>query len=150
MKSGTLQNACSTSQKMDAVLGKSALMHIARLKNSQSLFYKTKEGCKLGEKCSYARRRVDEQPSKRSKKNGDKSTMGMLKSTRQLVCVCQEMEPPAEIFVHFTEEPNVLKPIRCVQFTKAVLRHANIRKQKKHRLGEDGKIANARRSSVDG
>ena len=34
VKSGILQNACSTSQKMDADLGKSALMHTARLMNS--------------------------------------------------------------------------------------------------------------------
>ena len=34
MKSGILQNACSTSQKMDADLVKSALMRIARLMNS--------------------------------------------------------------------------------------------------------------------
>ena len=33
VKSGTLQNACSTSRRMDADLGKSALMRIARLKN---------------------------------------------------------------------------------------------------------------------
>ena len=34
VKSGILQNACSTSPKMDADLGKSALMRIARLTNS--------------------------------------------------------------------------------------------------------------------
>ena len=34
VKNGILQNACSTSQKMDADLGKSALMRIARLTNS--------------------------------------------------------------------------------------------------------------------
>ena len=34
VKSGTLQNASSTSQKMDADLGKSALMHIASFTNS--------------------------------------------------------------------------------------------------------------------
>ena len=34
VKSGILQNACSTSQKMDADLEKSALMRIARLMNS--------------------------------------------------------------------------------------------------------------------
>ena len=32
------------------------------------LFYKTKSGCKFGEKCSYARCQVDEQPTKRSKR----------------------------------------------------------------------------------
>ena len=34
VKNGILQNACSTSPKMDAGLGKSALMHIARLTSS--------------------------------------------------------------------------------------------------------------------
>ena len=46
------------------------------------------------EKCSYAHRQVEEQPSKRSKKNGDKSAVAMLKSTRQLGCVFQDLEPP--------------------------------------------------------
>ena len=45
----------------------------------ECLFYKTKSGCKFGEKCSYAHRQVDEQPSKRSKKNDDKSAVAMLK-----------------------------------------------------------------------
>ena len=34
VKNGILQNACSTSLRMDADLGKSALMRIAGLKNS--------------------------------------------------------------------------------------------------------------------
>ena len=34
VKNGIPQNACSTSQKVDADLGKSALMHTARLMNS--------------------------------------------------------------------------------------------------------------------
>ena len=36
VKSGTLQNACSTSRRKDADLGKSALTHIARLMNSSA------------------------------------------------------------------------------------------------------------------
>ena len=44
----------------------------------ECLFYKTKSGCRLGEKCSYAHRQVDEQPSKRSK-NDDKSAVATLK-----------------------------------------------------------------------
>ena len=57
----------------------------------ECLFYKTKSGCKFGEKCSYAHRQVDNKPSKRSKKNDDKSAVAMLKKhelheiTRQLV-----------------------------------------------------------------
>ena len=45
----------------------------------ECLFYKTKSGCRFGENCSYAHRQVDERPSKRSKKNHDKSAVAMLK-----------------------------------------------------------------------
>ena len=46
----------------------------------ECLFCTTKSGCRFGEKCSYAHhRQVDEQPSKRSKKNDDKSASAMLK-----------------------------------------------------------------------
>ena len=45
----------------------------------ERLFYKTKSGCRFGEKCSHAHRQVDEQLSKRSKKNDDKSAAAMLK-----------------------------------------------------------------------
>ena len=41
----------------------------------ECLFYKSEKGCRFGEKCSYAHRQVDEQPSKRSKKNGNKSAV---------------------------------------------------------------------------
>ena len=45
----------------------------------ECLLYKTKSSCRFGEKCSYAHRQVDEQPTKRSKKNDDKSAVAMLK-----------------------------------------------------------------------
>ena len=45
----------------------------------ECLLYKTKSGCRFGEKCSCAHRQVDEQPTKRSKKNDDKSAVAMLK-----------------------------------------------------------------------
>ena len=45
----------------------------------ECLFYKTKSGYRFGEKCSYAHRQVDEQPTERSKKNDDKSAVAMLK-----------------------------------------------------------------------
>ena len=45
----------------------------------ECLFYKTKSGCRFEEKCSFAHRQVDEQPTKRSKKNDDKSAVAMLK-----------------------------------------------------------------------
>ena len=39
----------------------------------ECLFYKSESGCRFGDKCSCAHRQVDEQPSKKSKTNGDKS-----------------------------------------------------------------------------
>ena len=101
VKNGILQNACSTRPRMDAALVRSALMHIARLKSS---------------------------PAKGLKKNGDKSAVAMLKSTRQLGCVFQDMEPPKSSSI-LRKSADIRKPIRCVKFTKAVLRHADIRDQ---------------------
>ena len=43
------------------------------------LFYKTKNGCRFGEDCSYAHRQVDAQPSNLSRKNDDKSAVARLK-----------------------------------------------------------------------
>ena len=76
---------------------------------------KTKSGCRFGEKCSYAHRQVDEQPNKRSRKNGYESAVAMLKSTRQLGYVFQVWNR---------------RSLQFVQFTRAVVRHANIRDQK--------------------
>ena len=46
----------------------------------ECLFYKTKSGCRFGEKCSFAHRQVDEQPTKGlSKTNNDKSAVALLK-----------------------------------------------------------------------
>ena len=89
---------------------------------------KVHSGGGFGEKCSYAHCQVDEQPSKRSKKNGDKSAVAILKITLQLVCVFQDMEPPKSSSI-LRKSLNILKPIRCVKFTKAVVRHADIRDQ---------------------
>ena len=73
-------------------------------------------------------KRIDEQPSKRSKKNDDKSAVAMLKSTRQLGCVFQDMEPPKSSSI-LRMSSNIRKPIRCVKFTMAIARHADIRDQ---------------------
>ena len=94
----------------------------------ECLFYKSENGSRFGEKCSYTHRPVDEQPSKKSKKNGDKSAVAMLKITRQLGCVSQDMEPPKST-TNLRKSSNILKPIRCVRFTEAVSRYANIRDQ---------------------
>ena len=44
----------------------------------ECLYYKTKSGCRLGEKCCYAHRQVDEQPTIRSQKNDDTSAGALL------------------------------------------------------------------------
>ena len=64
----------------------------------ECLFYKTKSGCRFGEKCSFAHRQVVEQPSKRSQKNDDKSAVAMLKkndwheNVRQTVVNCDKSQ----------------------------------------------------------
>ena len=113
----------------------------------ECLFYKSESGCRFGEKCSFAHRQFDEQPSKRSKKNGDKSAVAMVKkhelfdrtrklvvcrdtrhehhgpivcnssSTRQFGCVFQDMEPPKSSSI-LRKSSDIRKPIRCVKFTK--------------------------------
>ena len=90
----------------------------------ECLFYSTKARC-----TSYAHRQLEEQPGKKPVKNGDNSAVAIEKDARQLVCVFQDMEPPRSSSILW-KSSNILKPIRCVQFTKAVLRHANIRDQK--------------------
>ena len=81
---------------------KSALTHTARLMNS---------------------------PARSLKKSCDKSAVAFLKNTRQFGFVFQDMEPPKSTTI-LRKSSNTLKPIWSVQFTKAVLRHANIRDQK--------------------
>ena len=84
----------------------------------ECLFYKAEKGCTFGEKCYYAHRQVDEQPRKKSKKNGDINEVAILKITRQLGCVLQDMEPPKSSSI-FRKSSNIRKPIRCVRFTKS-------------------------------
>ena len=45
----------------------------------ECLFYKDKNGCRFGEKCSFAHRQVDTQPTRWSKSNNDKSAVALLK-----------------------------------------------------------------------
>ena len=131
VKSGTLQNACSTRPRVVPDLGKSARMHIAKLMNSLE---------------------------KRSQKDGDKGAAAMLKkhesydrtvkpvvcrdtgherhglvvcnssNTRQLGCEFQDMGPPKSSSI-LRKSSDTRKPIRREKFTKAVARHAYIRDQ---------------------
>ena len=104
------------------------VVHLTFTSMSRNKKVSSERGCKFGENCSCAHRQVDEQPSKRSKKNGDKSAVTMLKSTRQLGCVFQDMEPPKSSSI-LRKSSDIRKPIQRVKFTKAVARHANVRDQ---------------------
>ena len=101
VKNGILWSACSSCQKKDADLVKRALTHTAKF---------------------------DEHPSKKFQKMVTKVQWLLLKITRQLGCVFQDMEPPKSSSI-LRKSSNILKPFRCVRFTEAVLRHANIRDQ---------------------
>ena len=87
---------------------------------------KTESGCRFGDKCSFAHRHVEGQPSKKPEKDGDKSAVAILKDARQLVCLFQDTEPPESLLI-LRKSPKVLGSIRRVRLTKAAPRHANIR-----------------------
>ena len=123
------------------------------------LVLQTKSGCRFGAKCSYAHRQVDEQPSKRSKKNDDKSAGAMLRkyelhdrtgqpvvgrdtrhdsnhglvgcsSSNTRQLVCVSQDmEPPKSSSILRKSSDIRKPIRCAKFTKAVVRHAGIRDQ---------------------
>ena len=101
VKSDILQNAFSTSPKIDAELGKGALMSIARLKNSQA---------------KGLRRMLTQVQWLWSK------------IIRPLGCVFQGVDPPKSSSM-LRRNSFLRKPIRYVRFTDAVGRHANIRDQ---------------------
>ena len=106
----------------------------------ECLFYKNKNGCRFGEKCSFAHRQVDAQPTKWSKSNNDKSAVALLKRgdwhergfvTDRMMhdnwgCVFQDMTPPKSILRKSTDMP---KTIQRVKFKKAIARHTKIRDQ---------------------
>ena len=48
--------------------------------------------------------------------------------TRQMSCVFKDMEPPKSSSI-LRKSSDIRKPIKCVKFTKAVVRHADIRDQ---------------------
>ena len=103
---------------MDADLGKSALMRTACLMNS------LKKGQKKGDKSAMAMLKRNEQHHRTGRPVLDAYSS----STRQLGCVFQDMEPPKSSSI-LRKSSDIRKPIRCVKFTTAVVRHADIRNQ---------------------
>ena len=73
------------------------------------LFYKSAERCTFGDKC-------------------DKNAVALLKETKNLGCVFEDVEPPRSSSI-LRKISTTTKPIRCVKFTTAVLRNAKLRDQ---------------------
>ena len=121
----------------------------------ECLHYRTKSGCWFGEKCSFAHRQVDEQPTKRSKSNNDKSAVAMLRKGNWHACHDRTGQPVKRsdeklgqnsskpqfsdarqlgcVFQDMTPPKSILrkgtdmpKPIQLVKFTKAIARHTKI------------------------
>ena len=92
----------------------------------ECLLYKTETGCKFWDKCVFAHRRVEEQPSKRSKKTGEKNAVAMVRETKNLGCVFQDTEPPNSSSI-FRKSSNMQKPNRSVRLTETTLRYAKVR-----------------------
>ena len=123
----------------------------------ECLYYKTKSGCRFGEKCSFANRQVDAQPTKWSKSNDDKSAVTVLKKcelhdrTEQPIvdrdtlresnhgpvgCSSSNTRQlgcvfqdmePPKLTSILRKRSDMQKPIRRVRFTKAIARHTQIR-----------------------
>ena len=129
VKNGILRSACSTKPTVVVGLGKSGLVCAHRQVDEQPTKRSKKYDDKSAEAmlkksdwhedvrelvvnhveshdrsgCSYAHRQVDGQPWKKSKKNGDKSAVAILKNTRQLGCVFSRYGA-AEVLIDFAEE----------------------------------------------
>ena len=69
---------------------------------SECLFYKSENGSKFEEKCSYAHRQVDEQPSKKFNKKGDKIAVTILKKYTTIGLRISGYGV-AEVFIDFAE-----------------------------------------------
>ena len=118
VKSGTLQNACSTRQRVVADLVKGALMRIARLTNSLAKGLK-----RMVTKVQWAMLKKHE-----SYDRTERPVVCNSSNTRQLGCVFQDMEPPKLSSIS-RKSSDMRKPIRRVKFTKGVARHAYVRDQ---------------------
>ena len=142
VKSGTLQNACSTRPRVVAGLGKVALMHTARLMNSlvkgpkrmmaKVLWAMLKKG-NWQENVRQLVVNLDKSHDRsgRLDKNRDHElkrgpTGRRSSNARQLGCVFQDMKPPKSIL---RKSSAMQKPIQRVKFTKAIARHTKIRDQ---------------------
>ena len=131
LKSGTLQNACSTRPRVVADLGKkSTPMHIARLTNSLAKGLETMmtSAVAMLKKHELYDRTGKPVVCRDTRHERHRPVVCNSSNARQLGCVFQDMEPPKFSSI-LRKSSDMRKPIRSVKFTKAVARHANVRDQ---------------------
>ena len=116
MKSGTLQNACSTRPGAVANSVKSAHTHIVRLMNNLV----------KGPKRMMTKSEVAMVKSHELFDRTVRPVVFDSSNTRQLGCVFQDMKPPKSILRKSTD---MQRPIQRLKFTKAIARHTKIRDQ---------------------
>ena len=78
-----VENASRTRSRKDYLKGTCKAPFCEKWHLPEYLFYKSENGCKFGSKCSYAHGQVDEQPSKKFKKNGDKIAVAISRIRQQ-------------------------------------------------------------------
>ena len=123
-------------QEAEADLRKSLVCHVRTFWKVLARIFLVKCGMRQSVRCTnlwkaenwwkkwaFAHRRVEGQPSERSKRSGDNSAVDLVKETKDLGCVFQDVES--------SRSSSILRksstPIRCVSFTTAVLRNAKVR-----------------------
>ena len=80
--------------------------------------YKTESGCKFGDKCAFlCTESMTISPKKKNGQIGGEGSVAMLKKSKQLGCVFQDVEPP-EFNSISRKGPKSLGPKRSVQFSK--------------------------------
>ena len=150
VKNGTLENACSTSPRAVADLGKSARMHIVRLMNNPVKGSKNEDKSAVAMLKKYGLHDRTRQPVVNHDKSHDRTWQHVVKrdtrhelnhgsvgckssNTRQLGCVFQDMEPP-KLSSILRKSSEMQKPIQRVKFTKAIARHMLKFETQIHRL----------------
>ena len=84
-------------------------------------------------KCVFMHKEVDSQPRKKPKKNCGNGSVALLKNSKLLGCVFQDVEPPQSKSI-LRKDTQLLRPKRSVQFPKGTLRNVKIGKERVHRF----------------
>ena len=131
VKSGALQNACSTRPRVVVGLEKSAHTHIVRLMNNLAISPKNDDKSTVDMLKKYELHVRTGQPVV-GRDNRHESTHGPVvcnsSNTRQLGCLFQHMEWPKLPSI-LRKSSDMQKPIQRVKLTKAIARRTKIRDQ---------------------